>query len=133
MGIWVLVKCNLTREEECIMDKLTDFFKAVSDETRLRVLVLLFHKKLCVCQLCGIMGEPQPKVSKHLGKLRDMGFVKDERVEQFIYYSLKFESQMYTNVIQSIADNIQEYPVIKKDIEKVTTADSFLDSCKNNL
>jgi len=77
------------------MDKLIDFFKVLSDETRLRILVLLYHKKLCVCEICGITGEPQPKISKHLAKLRDMGFVKDERQEQFIFYDLNLNDKVY--------------------------------------
>lgn len=35
------------------MNKLTDFFKLLSDETRLRILVLLFHKEYCVCEIYG--------------------------------------------------------------------------------
>jgi ArsR family transcriptional regulator, arsenate/arsenite/antimonite-responsive transcriptional repressor len=122
-----------TREEDNGMDRLTDFFKMVSDETRLRLLALLYHKKLCVCQLCGILNESQPKVSKHLAKMRDMGFVKDERQEQFIYYSLNFDNELYKNVLKNITDNLEQYPVIKGDIEKIGTAEKFLESCKNTL
>jgi ArsR family transcriptional regulator len=112
------------------MEKLTDFFKILSDETRVRILVLLYHKKLCVCQMCGIMEETQPKVSKHLAKLRDMGFVKDERKEQFIYYYLNFDNKIFEMVIKDIVDNIEEYETLKKDIEKISTAESFLNGCK---
>lgn len=112
------------------MDRLTDFFKILSDETRLRILILLFHKKLCVCEIYGIMDESQPKVSKHLAKLRDMGFVRDERQEQFIYYSLNIKDSLFTSVLQSIVDNIDDYPVLKGDIEKVENTKEFLDACQ---
>jgi ArsR family transcriptional regulator len=112
------------------MEKLTDFFKVLSDETRLRILVLLYHKKLCVCQMCGIMEETQPKISKHLGKLRDMGFVKDERKEQFIYYYLNFDNKIFELVLKGIVDSIEEYEILKKDIEKISLAEGFLNACK---
>jgi ArsR family transcriptional regulator, arsenate/arsenite/antimonite-responsive transcriptional repressor len=112
------------------MDKLTDFFKMLSDETRLRILVLLHHKKLCVCQICGIMEESQPKVSKHLAKLRDMGFVKDERQEQFIYYSLNLQKEVYENILLDIVKNIDNFAPLKNDIEKIQLAERFLESCK---
>ncbi|WP_186428915.1 metalloregulator ArsR/SmtB family transcription factor [Clostridium sp. BSD9I1] len=112
------------------MDKLTDFFKMLSDETRVRILVLLYHKKLCVCEICGVMEETQPKISKHLAKLRDMGFVKDERKEQFIYYYLNFDNKLFEGVIKDIVENIQEYETLKKDVEKVDTAEEFLSACK---
>ena len=112
------------------MDKLTDFFKMLSDETRVRILVLLYHKKLCVCEICGVMEETQPKVSKHLAKLRDMGFVKDERKEQFIYYYLNFDNKLFEGVIKDIVENIEEYETLKKDVQKVATAEEFLKVCK---
>ncbi|MDF2671799.1 MAG: putative transcriptional regulator [Clostridiales bacterium] len=115
------------------MDKLTDFFKLLSDETRLRILILLFHKKFCVCELCGIMGEAQPKISKHLGKLRDMGFVKDERQEQFIYYKLNITEGLYMNILQEIINNINDYATIKEDLEKSGNTKLFLESCKNKI
>lgn len=112
------------------MDKLTDFFKMLSDETRVRILVLLYHKKLCVCQMCGIMDETQPKISKHLAKLRDMGFVKDERKEQFIYYYLNLKDELFVNVVKSIIENIDEYGTLKKDLKMIHTAEEYLNSCK---
>ncbi|WP_241428143.1 metalloregulator ArsR/SmtB family transcription factor [Clostridium sp. DJ247] len=87
----------------------------VSDETRIRILVLLYHKKLCVCQMCGIMGETQPKISKHLAKLRDVGLVKAERKEQFIYYYLNFDNKLFEEVIKDIVENIEDYDTLKKD------------------
>ncbi len=112
------------------MDKLTDFFKMLSDETRIRILVLLYHKKLCVCQLCGIMEETQPKISKHLAKLRDMGFVKDERKEQFIYYDLNFSDKLFENLLKNIIGNIDNYDKIKKDIKRLNGSEEYLLTCK---
>jgi ArsR family transcriptional regulator, arsenate/arsenite/antimonite-responsive transcriptional repressor len=112
------------------LDKLTDFFKMLSDETRVRILVLLYHKKLCVCQMCGIMEETQPKISKHLAKLRDMGFVKDERKEQFIYYYLSFNNKLFEEVLKNIVDNIEDYETIKKDIKRLDGAEDYLPACK---
>jgi ArsR family transcriptional regulator, arsenate/arsenite/antimonite-responsive transcriptional repressor len=112
------------------MDKLTDFFKMLSDETRIRILVLLYHKKLCVCQMCGIMEETQPKISKHLAKLRDMGFIKDERREQFIYYYLNFNDKLFEEVLKNIIDNIDYYNTIKNDIGRLDGAEEYLPTCK---
>jgi ArsR family transcriptional regulator, arsenate/arsenite/antimonite-responsive transcriptional repressor len=112
------------------MDKLTNFFKMLSDETRLRILVLLHHKKLCVCQLCGIMDESQPKISKHLAKMRDMGFVKDERAEQFIYYRLNFDNDVYENILADIVKNINNNTQLKSNVDKIQVAESYLESCK---
>ncbi len=112
------------------MNSLTEFFKLLSDETRLRILILLYHKKLCVCELQGIMEESQPKVSKHLAKLRDLGIVQDERQEQFIFYYLNLQENIYRSILKSIVDNIENYQVLKKDVNKLNDAEKFLQLCK---
>jgi ArsR family transcriptional regulator len=105
--------------------KLTNLFKVLSDETRLRILVLLYNRELCVCQLQGILEEEsQPKISKHLAKLRDMGFVKDERKEKFIFYYLS-DNEILKDILKSILDNSNEYEVIKSDLERLKYADEF--------
>jgi ArsR family transcriptional regulator len=65
------------------------FFKALSDFTRLRMLVLLSSEgELCVCELTYALDEVQPKISRHLAQLRELGVVLDRRQGQWIYYRL---------------------------------------------
>lgn len=107
------------------MNNLTDLFKVLSDETRLRILILLYNRELCVCQLQGILEEEsQPKISKHLAKLRDLGFVKDERKEKFVYYYLS-DNQMLKDILKSIINNPAEYEMIKNDLERLKYADEI--------
>lgn len=107
-----------------------NFFKLLSDETRLRIMVLLYHQELCVCELCGIMDISQPNVSKHLAKIRDMGFVKDKRKEQYVFYSLNIEDEIFNYILRNIVDNVENYPALKRDIEKSKDAEKYLESCK---
>lgn len=68
---------------------LTQFFQLLSDDTRLRCLLLLHREgELCVCELVHALGVIQPKVSRHLAALRDAGVVTDRRQGQWIYYQL---------------------------------------------
>ena len=70
------------------MKQYLDLFSALSDETRLRIMVLLSEKELCVCQIELALGLPQTKISRHLTVLRYAGLVKDRRDGLWIYYSL---------------------------------------------
>ena len=64
-----------------------DFFKALADPTRLRLLMLLTAEgELCVCELTHALREIQPKISRHLGLLRAAGLVLDRRQGQWIFY-----------------------------------------------
>jgi ArsR family transcriptional regulator len=113
------------------MEKLMNLFKVLSDETRMRILVLLYHKKLCVCQIQGILDEGQPKISKHLGKLRDMGFVKDERQEQFIYYYIDKDSELLKDILKKIILNVENYSTLQKDLENLAKGEEYLEAFKN--
>ena len=69
-----------------------DFFRALSDSTRLRCLLLLLSEgEACVCELVHALELSQPRVSRHLGQLRDMGIVRDQRRGQWVYYRLSPE------------------------------------------
>lgn len=66
-----------------------EFLKQLSDQTRLRCLVLLHREgELCVCELTHALGLSQPKISRHLAHLRDSGIVESRREGLWVYYSL---------------------------------------------
>ncbi len=109
------------------MEKLMNYFKLLSDETRLRIMVLLFHNEFCVCQITGITGISQPNVSKHLARLRDMGLVKDERKEQYTFYSLNIKEKLFEDILEDIVKNIGNYPTLRLDIEKSKAAAKYIE------
>ena len=64
-------------------------FKALSDLTRLRCVLLLAQQpELCVCDLTHALALPQPKVSHHLGNLRKAGLVLDRKQGLWCFYRL---------------------------------------------
>jgi ArsR family transcriptional regulator, arsenate/arsenite/antimonite-responsive transcriptional repressor len=115
------------------MTNLNTFFKVMSDETRLRIIALLAEEDLCVCEICGILELSQPKVSKHLSKLRDLGYVLDKRKEKFIFYSLTFEDDTMQKMIALIVSKKNEYPQLKMDAERLQYKNDYLNICKTNL
>lgn len=67
----------------------SDLFGAFANPIRLRILNLLQEQKeICVCDLCEVLGVPQPKVSRHLALLRDTGLVAVRRDGKWKFYSL---------------------------------------------
>ena len=104
------------------MENILNYFKLLSDETRLRILMLLYTRELCVCQLTGITGVSQPNISKHLGKLKEKNLVKDRREEQYVFYSLKTEDPLFLKILGDIFRDLENYPVLKSDNEKSLAA-----------
>lgn len=109
------------------MEKLINYFKLLSDETRLRIMVLLYHNEFCVCQITGITGISQPNVSKHLARLRDIGLVRDQRKEQYTFYSLNLEEELFEKVLAEIVTNVESYPLLKLDLEKSRAASIYIE------
>lgn len=71
------------------MKATAQLFKALGDETRLRIISLLLHgEELCVCDLMAVLELPQSTVSRHLSYLRNAGLVDDRRQGIWMYYSL---------------------------------------------
>src|SRR5215468_7381621 len=66
----------------------TRLFRALGDETRLRIVALLSHGELCVCHLEEALRLSQPHVSRHLAILRGAGVVERRRDGSWIHYKL---------------------------------------------
>ena len=66
-----------------------EFFKLVSDETRLLVVLLIRAEgELCVCELTEALEQSQPKISRHLALLKKHELLVDRRQGQWVYYNL---------------------------------------------
>ena len=63
-------------------------FRALADETRVRLLYALRHGELCVCQLIELTGLSPSTVSKHLSILRDAGLLDSRKEGRWVYYRL---------------------------------------------
>src|SRR3982751_1079263 len=65
-----------------------DTLSLLGDESRLRLCALLSDRELCVTDLVQVTGISQPRVSSHLGRLREAGFVRDRRHGAQSFYAL---------------------------------------------
>ncbi|MBZ5569436.1 MAG: metalloregulator ArsR/SmtB family transcription factor [Acidobacteriia bacterium] len=70
------------------MEDLERLFKGLADQTRLRILNLLLHGELCVCDIQYVLASPQPNISRHLIYLKHAGLVTDRREGARMYYQL---------------------------------------------
>jgi len=109
--------------------KWEDFFKILSDETRLRILMLLNQRELCVCEICQILDLPQPKVSRHLAKMRDLDLVRGKKEDQWVFYYLKITDPLFRGIIQQMAENSQHHPLVCKDMERLAEKENSGTMC----
>ncbi len=70
------------------MKELEQYFKALGDSNRLRIINLLLHGELCVCDIQYVLENSQPNISRHLSYLKNSGIVVDRRDGFRMYYRL---------------------------------------------
>ncbi len=108
---------------------MTQIFKLLSDESRLRIAYLLSKEELCVCELVGITRLPQPKISKILSKFRDLGLVSDERKDKFMFYRLNKESDMLLQILSYMEEHISDFPPLMDDNKRLLHKEEHIDQC----
>lgn len=105
------------------MNRLAAVFKALSDESRLRIINLLFFSgELCVCDIEQVMGFTQTKVSRHLAYLRRIGLVGDRRHGLWMLYSIaspKDEEQR--QILDFLAQLLRSNEIAQKDARRLSS------------
>lgn len=96
------------------MEKTAQYFKALADETRLRILKLLEHGELCVCDITAALDMTQPNISFHLGILKAAGLIRDRRAGRWSYYDLDL-SDMLSRVVVPTALERMDGATVKED------------------
>ncbi len=83
-----------------------EFYKCLADDTRLRSLLLIQRQgELCVCELTEALQLSQPKISRHLAQLRQLGILTDRRQGQWVFYRLNSELPDWADsVLKNTAD-----------------------------
>ena len=95
----------------------TDFFKCLSDPTRLDILKLVIAKQnICVCELTEQLELSQPKISRHLALLRNLSILLDQRQGQWVYYRLYSNLPEWAISVLSIISNQNDEITHPKDV-----------------
>jgi len=94
------------------MNDLLNIFKALSDETRLRVLKLLEEGELCVCDIVAALDMVQPKVSFHLSVLKEAGLIKDRKQGKWIHYRIDDSNMFKRFLILSVIERVTDDAVV---------------------
>jgi ArsR family transcriptional regulator len=70
------------------VNEIIDLFKALSDETRLRILAIILTGEMCVCEIESSLGLSQSNASRHLATLKNAGFLSSRKCSQWTYYKM---------------------------------------------
>lgn len=98
------------------MEAAIKIFKALSDETRLRIYLILLQGELCVCELVNILNMEQSRISHSVRILKEAGLVVNRRQGKWIIYAVNPETEN-NRIIQSLKDELK---LPKHDLKNIT-------------
>jgi len=81
--------------DENHLAEMENLFLALADKTRLRILNLMREDEVCVCYFTEVLGESQPKISRHLAYLRNAGIVSARREGKWMNYKIEFPENAF--------------------------------------
>lgn len=102
---------------------LDQFFRALSDRTRLRLIHLMSEQEICVCYFIEVIGAPQPKISRHLAYLRRAGLVAARRQGKWMHYRLTVPRDPYAAaILNTTLDALKNSVEMRRDCERLNRA-----------
>ncbi len=106
------------------MQDLIKAMKALSDETRLRILNVLLERECCVCEVMQALDISQSRASRNLGIIQDAGFLKARRDGTWILYSVDWETANHyaITLAKLLKDSPLSSDILDKDRERLKTA-----------
>ena len=102
---------------------LARLFAALADTTRLRLLNLMAGREVCVCYFVEILGQSQPKISRHLAYLRGAGIVTARRQGKWMHYRLRWpEDYSAVFIFRAVLASLAERAEMKADLVQLEQA-----------
>lgn len=113
------------------MRELVRVFKALSDETRLRILNLLLERECCVCEVMQVLDISQTRASRNLNALYDAGLLKLRRCGLWALYSIDKEGlkEYYQELVDAVSKAMEGNPVAAQDKKRLKTAERIVPNC----
>lgn len=97
-------------------------FLALADRTRLRLLNLMREGEICVCFFTQVLGESQPKISRHLAYLRNAGIVTARRDGKWVHYSIAMpDDEAAAAILQTTLSQLDGWPEMLEERRKYET------------
>ena len=113
------------------MRDLVQVMKALSDETRLRILKILMERECCVCEVMQALDISQTRASRNLGILHDAGFLKMRREGLWSLYSIDQDGmkENYSSLVEALRKSLEDNEVAALDRKRLKTAERVGPGC----
>ncbi len=118
------------RLQVTLMKLLIKAAKALSDETRLKILNLLLERECCVCEVMAILGISQTRASRNLGILESAGLLKMRKVGLWALYSIDPDmGQPLAELVSAVGRSLTEDEAAQSELQLLRTTEPRVACC----
>ena len=113
------------------MEDVVKAMKALSDETRLRILNVLLERECCVCEVMQALDISQTRASRNLGILHDAGFLRMRKEGLWALYSIDHDGmkEYYPSLVDAVRKSLEDDEVATLDRKRLRTAERVGPGC----
>ena len=105
---------------ENVLTEMESLFMALADKTRLRLLNLMREDEICVCFFTEVLGDSQPKISRHLAYLRNAGLVSARRDGKWMHYRIELPENVFAaKIFRETLDALKIQENMRRDYENL--------------
>jgi ArsR family transcriptional regulator, arsenate/arsenite/antimonite-responsive transcriptional repressor len=121
-------------EKANYLTDMESLFLALSDKTRLRILNLMRNREVSVYYFTEVLGESQPKISRHLAYLRNAGVVSARREGKWMYYKIDVPENIFAeNILQDALNWLENQQDLRKDYRKLEKIENDISASKTDF
>lgn len=117
------------------MEQVIRTFKALTEETRLRILRVLMERECCVCEVMQALDISQTRASRNLKALYDAGLLKMRRDGRWVLYSIDQDriSPSLVGLVETVRKALENNPIIAQDQKRLKKAQRVGVRCASKL
>jgi ArsR family transcriptional regulator len=102
------------------MQQYLEIFKALSDRNRMRIILMLRIRPLCVCEISEVLNIALSTISSHLKILRNTGLIEDSKDGRWVIYRLAEGNEFFDEILRIVEEQVGRDNQIQHDKKIVT-------------
>ncbi len=112
------------------IDNTVEMIKAIADKNRMRIVMMLSERPLCVCEIDSVLGIALSTISSHLKQMRSAGVIESEKEGRWVVYRPS-DDPLVSSIISDIKEQLADDPEVRSDMTKIKTL--CREECAKNL
>jgi len=97
------------------MKRYLNIFKALGDENRVRIVLMLMMRPMCVCEITEVLNIALSTISAHLKLLKSAGVIEDEKDGRWVIYRLVKDNEFFNDLLHLLEERLQNDEKVIRD------------------